>query len=86
MPHIVLIEEAIQLLESRMTDPPSTAQDNLHTALEDADTWAHEHEDQTETIEQIEDVAGAVKGYLTVVNPPSDIRLQGYADELNGLI
>jgi hypothetical protein len=69
-----------------MTDPPSFAQENLHGALGDADTWAHDHEDQTDVIAAIEDTAGAIKGYLTFVVPPQDNRLQSYADELDGLI
>jgi hypothetical protein len=86
MPHIVLIAEAMEALEARMSDPPSLAQANLHGALGDADTWAHDHEDQTDAIASIEDTAGAIKGYLTFVVPPQDNRLQSYADELDGLI
>jgi hypothetical protein len=84
MPHI--LGDAIEALEAKMSNPPTTAQSNLHTALTDADNWAHEHPTQTEVIAQIQDAAGRMTDYVNISNPPSDIRLQGYADELNGLI
>ena len=86
MTHILAIEEAITELENKSSTPPTAAQADLMTALNAADTFAHDNESNTTAIEAIEDCAASIKGYLSVVSVPIDNRLQGYADELNGLV
>lgn len=86
MPHILILDEAIELLESKSAAPPTTAQANLMSALQAADSYAHGSNPDSGVLEQIEEEAGLIKGYLTYVNPPSDIRLQSFADEMSGLL
>lgn len=86
MAHIIIIIDAIESLESESAHPPTEAQANLKAALEAADEWAHDHEEQTEVIAQIESDAAAVKSYCDAPGQPQDVRLQSWADHLNGLI
>lgn len=69
-----------------MDESPSTAKTHLMAAMQSADEYAHDSGSDPAVLAQIEDLAGAIKGYLMVVNPPSDIRIQSYADEMNNLI
>lgn len=85
MSHILIILEAIETLESKSADPPTGAQASLMEALQAADEYAHDTPD-SEILAVIEQQATFIKSYLDVVNPPSDIRLQSYANALNGIV
>lgn len=86
MSHIPIIISAIEALEAKMTTPPTQAQINLLEALEASDVWYHDNEENTEVTAQIDDECTSITGYCNAVQNPSDIRLQGHADALNGLI
>lgn len=86
MAHIIIIGAALTSLENKMSNPPTAAQSNLKAALENADEYAHDHEEDTETIQAIEAKATSIKGYLDAVQSPTDARLQSEADGLNALV
>lgn len=86
MPHIPIILDAIEALESKSAAPPTEAEQNLYDALHAADDWAHDNQSQTEAIAEITNEAQFVYDYCTYVPVPQQNRLQESVDTLNGFI
>lgn len=86
MPHIIILEEAMERLSEVSSTPPSSAQSLLMAACQDADTYAHGENPAPEILEAIEEVATSIKGYLDVAVPPNDIRVESYANQMNAVV
>jgi hypothetical protein len=74
------------MLESLIELASSAARVALLEACNAAHEYAEGENADPEIVEAIEEQAGTIKGYLDAVNPPSDIRLQSYANALNAIV
>lgn len=55
-------------------------------AFQEADAYAHDENADPEVLAAIEEQATYIKAYLDAVSPPSDIRLQSYANAMNAIV
>lgn len=85
MPHLLIIIEAIETLESKQGNPPTQAQQNLMAALHAADEYCHENPGETadDIVQYIEVI---VLPYLQAANPISDYRLPTYTNAILAMI